>query len=84
MEEIAFTFVSKPYEEWDFYSDSSANDQMQCTDSELYQLLPYKTLDPAMDDQLHNEKLETLSENDVDKFILWCLTRDPIYLEHGI
>lgn len=33
MEEIAFTVVSKPYEEWDFYSDSSANGQMQSTEA---------------------------------------------------
>lgn len=25
MEEVAFAIVSKPYEEWDFYSDSSSN-----------------------------------------------------------
>ena len=28
MEEIAFAVVSKPYEEWDFYSDSSANNSV--------------------------------------------------------
>lgn len=26
MEEVAFMVVSRPYEEWDFYSDSSANE----------------------------------------------------------
>jgi len=39
MEEIAFTVVSKPYEKWDFYSDSSANDQSQPASS---------TREPAM------------------------------------
>ena len=48
---------------------------MQGTDSELYQLLAYKILDPAMDDQLHNllcpwnivwcEKLKALAENEI-------------------
>ena len=40
MEEVAFAVVSKPYEEWDFYSDSSSEAYRTFEDEDPKQL-PY-------------------------------------------
>ena len=46
MEEIAFTIVPKAYEEWDFYTDSSASKSMSCKQAKRHLSKPRDPLPP--------------------------------------
>ena len=46
MEEIAFTIVPKAYEEWDFYTDSSASKSISCKQAKRHSSKPRDPLPP--------------------------------------
>ena len=46
MEEIAFTVVPKAYEEWDFYTDSSASKSISCKQAKKHLCKPRDPLPP--------------------------------------
>ena len=46
MEEIAFTIVPKAYEEWDFYTDSSASKSISCKQAKRHLSKPRDPLPP--------------------------------------